>query len=64
MAKGDCGWGQPWLEASSAQGLGPGGGEAEGGRNVHHHGGIYQSVSSCHRAAPKPLLLLAAVIGW
>lgn len=64
VTKGDYVLGQPWVEASFAQGLGSGrlrvsGGEegTEGGRKVHHHGGICKSISFCHKAAPKSLLL-------
>lgn len=67
MPGGGCRWGQPWPEASSAQGLGSrktpvfGGEEGRDGGMYILRGGIFQSVPSCPRAAPKPVLLLATV---
>lgn len=69
MPGGDCGWGRPWPEASSAQGLGSrqisvfGGKEGRDGGMYILHGGICQSVPPSPRAAPKPVLLLATVTG-
>lgn len=69
MPGGGCDWGRPWPEASTAQGLRSrqtpvfGGEEGRAGRMCILCGGICQSVPSCPRAAPKPVLLLATVTG-